>query len=99
MQISGEGPVKIRSVKLSFAPPEVQQLHPEHPPPAPRIPMHRFALAVVAVVALAGTLFAQPGQDKKQPARVLPGLDDTGAARLHNQWSIRPAGKQLELGD
>jgi YVTN family beta-propeller protein len=31
-------------------------------------------------------------------ARVLPGVQAAGTILLHNQWSIRPAGKQLELG-
>jgi DNA-binding beta-propeller fold protein YncE len=31
--------------------------------------------------------------------RVLPGLQPGGAIQLPNQWSLRPAGKQLELGD
>lgn len=64
--------------------------------------MYRSTLATLAVVALTGVLplAAQPGPDKLQkPTRTLPGLDASGAIRLHNQWSLRPAGKQLELGD
>ncbi len=35
-----------------------------------------------------------------QPSRrALPGVQPGGAILLPNQWSIRPAGKQLELGD
>ena len=31
--------------------------------------------------------------------RMLPGLEPDGMIRLPNQWALRPAGKQLELGD
>ena len=31
--------------------------------------------------------------------RMLPGLEPDGTIRLPNQWALRPAGKQLELGD
>src|SRR5262249_3029906 len=32
-------------------------------------------------------------------ARVLPGLQPGGEVRLPNQWSLRPAGRQVALGD
>src|SRR6266853_1973539 len=32
-------------------------------------------------------------------ARVLPGVQPGGAILLPNQWSLRPVGKQVELGD
>src|SRR5438093_2422612 len=31
--------------------------------------------------------------------RLLPGVQATGAIQLPNQWSLRPAGKQVTLGD
>src|SRR6185437_6703727 len=31
--------------------------------------------------------------------RMLPGVEADGAVRLPNQWSLRPAGKQVPLGD
>src|SRR5207245_6206331 len=31
--------------------------------------------------------------------RILPGIQPDGAIRLPNLWSLRPAGKHLELGD
>jgi DNA-binding beta-propeller fold protein YncE len=34
-----------------------------------------------------------------KPARVLPGLRPGGEIRLPNQWSLRPAGRQMPLGD
>jgi len=38
------------------------------------------------------------GEDK--PAvRLLPGLQPGGEIRLPNQWSLRPAGRQVQLGD
>jgi DNA-binding beta-propeller fold protein YncE len=33
-----------------------------------------------------------------QPARLLPGMQAGGTVLLPNQWSLRPAGKHLELG-
>lgn len=48
------------------------------------------------------------GEEKKRGAppsgalsrpRLLPGVQPGGAILLPNQWSLRPAGKQIELGD
>jgi DNA-binding beta-propeller fold protein YncE len=65
--------------------------------------MHRVvaALVVIAVLASAGIGQEGPGKEAKpgKPVRVLPGAQADGAIRLHNQWAIRPAGRQLELGD
>ncbi len=46
------------------------------------------------------TLVAQETGKKteKKPIR-LPGVEADGAVRLPNSWSIKPAGKQIELGD
>jgi YVTN family beta-propeller protein len=44
---------------------------------------------------VAATAIAQPAA----PNRVLPGLQPDGAVLLHNQWPIRPVGRQVELGD
>jgi sugar lactone lactonase YvrE len=33
-----------------------------------------------------------------EPGRVLPGMQPGGSILLPNQWSLRPAGKQLDLG-
>src|SRR5438445_299858 len=33
------------------------------------------------------------------PPRRLPGVQPEGEVLLPNQWSLRPAGKQLKLGD
>lgn len=41
-----------------------------------------------------------PSEDKPAQARVvLPGVQPDGRIQLPNQWSLRPAGSQLELGD
>src|SRR5262249_54406215 len=57
--------------------------------------MHRICwrLLGLILVVLAKPLAAQ------EPARTLPGVQPGGAILLPNQWSLRPAGKQMELGD
>src|SRR5436309_3200381 len=35
----------------------------------------------------------------KSSRRLLPGVQADGAIQMPNQWSLRPAGKQVELGD
>jgi DNA-binding beta-propeller fold protein YncE len=42
-----------------------------------------------------------PRRDAKRGSlpRTLPGIQRDGAILLPNQWSLRPAGKQIELGD
>jgi sugar lactone lactonase YvrE len=66
--------------------------------------MHRAAVNAVVLIAL----FALPAISQEPTAkeirpgktvRVLPGTEADGTVRLPNQWAIRPAGKQLELGD
>ena len=68
--------------------------------------MYRILLAAVPFVTCYALLaVGQPSpppvaqQPAARPAPVLPGLQPGGFVRLHNQWSIRPAGGQLELGD
>ncbi len=53
------------------------------------------------MILLGGVVFSIPGPGAGEPGkpRVLPGTEADGAIRLPNQWAIRPAGKQLELGD
>src|SRR5262249_44843801 len=68
--------------------------------------MHR---SLVAVALLLGTcavlalgLDVRPGPAPVKSAgqtRLLPGVQSNGAILLPNQWSLRPAGKQLTLGD
>jgi DNA-binding beta-propeller fold protein YncE len=69
--------------------------------------MHRTLLAAVPFLTCYALLaVAQSGgPPPEQPPNVtrtrpiLPGVEPGGNIRLHNQWSIRPVGKQLELGD
>ncbi len=63
--------------------------------------MRRSLTAVSLLLCWAATAPAQPAQPPRapRPHRVLPGLERDGAVRLHNQWAIRPAGRQLQLGD
>ena len=53
---------------------------------------HRRVI-VCGWLILAGAAGAAPG------TRTLPGLQPDSFVRLHNQWLIRPAGTQVELGD
>ncbi|HEY1379699.1 MAG TPA: alkaline phosphatase family protein [Gemmataceae bacterium] len=71
--------------------------------------MHRRSLA--AALLLTGTVAGlsaslSPGRDDPPapaalapPPRVLPGIQTDGFVQLPNQWRLRPAGSQLQLGD
>jgi sugar lactone lactonase YvrE len=69
----------------------------------------RRSLAAVALLLLPGAvLILPPGWGEEPPApttppaappRLLPGVQPGGAVLLPNQWSLRPVGKQLPLGD
>ncbi|HEX5446706.1 MAG TPA: beta-propeller fold lactonase family protein [Pirellulales bacterium] len=59
-------------------------------------------LSIVAFVALAGPSFAQDDQEESsatQAPRRLPGMQGEGSVLLPNQWSLKPTGKQIKLGD
>jgi DNA-binding beta-propeller fold protein YncE len=70
--------------------------------------MHFRSLAAVGLL-LAAFLALAAGLDPKTeqlapvaraaPKRLLPGVRPDGSVQMPNQWSLRPAGKQLELGD
>jgi DNA-binding beta-propeller fold protein YncE len=68
--------------------------------------MHRSLLAALFLLASCAWLAANlntrqevaPSKAVAQP-RILPGVQPNGAVVLPNQWSLQPAGKQLELGD
>src|SRR5262245_10238465 len=49
-------------------------------------------------VKFAARLRKQPPAEKLTPP-VLPGIQKDGSITLPTQWSIRPVGKQLQLGD
>jgi sugar lactone lactonase YvrE len=63
------------------------------------------ACALVAVCGGLASLHSAREADRPAPKRaaaprrVLPGVQPTGEVRLPNGWSLRPAGKQLVLGD
>src|SRR5262245_42974182 len=68
----------------------------------------RSLAAVVALALLCGGLAvalrddAPAENDKPAPARrvaVLPGMQPNGSVLLPTQWSLRPAGRHLPLGD
>ena len=42
---------------------------------------------------------ADDSKSPKKASSILPGVQPDGRTLLPNQWSLRPAGKQLELGD
>jgi DNA-binding beta-propeller fold protein YncE len=56
----------------------------------PRLWLAAAALAVSATAA---------GAQAPPPARIVPGPQPDGSTLLHNQWPIRPAGRQVPLGD
>jgi DNA-binding beta-propeller fold protein YncE len=75
---------------------------------------HRSYLAALILLGVAGLMaFRYPHSAFRPPAaraegdlskadgakRMLPGVEPNGVIRLPNQWSLRPAGKQVVLGD
>jgi DNA-binding beta-propeller fold protein YncE len=64
-----------------------------------------LVLAVVSRLPAFGDKPSNPGQrrqpraDSRKPSRMLPGIEPGGVVRLPNQWALRPAGKQIPLGD
>ena len=69
--------------------------------------LKRSLAAAVLLTAVCGSLaVALQDTDKLKPQptrtvtpRVLPGIQPDGFVRLPNQWSLKPAGKHLEVGD
>jgi DNA-binding beta-propeller fold protein YncE len=66
----------------------------------------RTLCAAILLLALCSALVVGLGQEPKPalsrptlPPRALPGVQANGTILLPNQWSLRPAGKQVELGD
>ncbi len=57
--------------------------------------------AVLLLGACGGLVVAWPRAEEAAttPKRILPGIQADGSIRLPNQWSLRPAGKHLEVGD
>jgi DNA-binding beta-propeller fold protein YncE len=68
--------------------------------------MHRSITAAALLLGSCAALAALeldrepvPATGSAPPAPVLPGVQPGGAVLLPNQWSLRPAGRQRELGD
>lgn len=63
-----------------------------------RTRLQSWFATVLSLLPLA-PLSGQEGAKPPTPPRLLPGMQASGAVLLPNQWSLRPVGKQLELGD
>src|SRR5262245_21271370 len=64
--------------------------------------MSRLTAPSLAIIACGAMVVAagQPDAGKSSGSpRMLPGVEADGSMRLHNTWTIKPAGSQLELGD
>ena len=73
--------------------------------------MHRGSILLLIFLVGAGAHsdaqeVADPRADQARikakpatPPRILPGVLASGAIQLPNQWSLRPAGRQVTLGD
>ncbi|HND51444.1 MAG TPA: bifunctional YncE family protein/alkaline phosphatase family protein, partial [Pirellulaceae bacterium] len=66
----------------------------------------RWAMAVILGVSASGTGVVRSDATAQEPAakpardtRLLPGAQPSGKVLLPTQWSLKPAGKQLALGD
>ena len=59
-----------------------------------------FTLAGCSLPHPASPEFGADVRNGQTPGRVeLPGPQADGSVLLHNQWSLRPAGRQVEVGD
>lgn len=56
-------------------------------------------IPALAVLCLLGPMFSATVGREKPSVRQLPGLQPDGEVLLPNQWSLRPVGKQIDLGD
>src|SRR5262245_34395735 len=57
----------------------------------------RRAFVLFPLLALAAVTGAQEPAPRSRP--VLPGLQPNGSTLLPNQWSLRPVGQQISVGD
>ena len=65
------------------------------------LPRNAFPLALLAgclVTAASRADDPTPAPKTKAPARVLPGVRPDGSVQLPNQWRLKPAGTQVEVG-
>jgi hypothetical protein len=66
------------------------------------VPMRRLAyLSLILCFPLANASLAQdqPAPARRPAARLLPGMQSGGSILLPNQWSLKPVGTQINLGD
>ena len=64
------------------------------------MPIFCRSLLAAAVLAAAGCAPTRPGCPAPVfPHSALPGRQPDGSVLLPNQWSLRPAGAQVEMGD
>src|SRR4051812_34667575 len=70
--------------------------------------MSRSTAAILLLLGLCGLLTLtvsaawdrpRPPVEAAVPPRILPGVQPSGEIRLPNQWSLRPVGSHLPLGD
>src|SRR5688572_28166336 len=69
--------------------------------------MLRFAPVMIVLFWIANISLAQKKAAVERPTppqrevaqRKLPGMQASGLMQFPNQWSLKPAGKQLEVGD
>ena len=69
---------------------------------AMRNPYQLLIVAILLVLATCAQAQRQPTvleSALKPPHSNLPGAQPDGSVLLPNQWSLRPAGRQVELGD
>ena len=59
----------------------------------------RSDVAAVRCLILGAPLLADEDTSRRQQRRRLPGMGDKGTIVLPNQWSLKPTGKQVKLGD
>jgi YVTN family beta-propeller protein len=60
---------------------------------------HRAVRTLGLLCSLAVFTHSAGSAEPARPAVMLPGLQPNGVIRLPNQWSLRPAGQQVPLGD
>ncbi|MFM8284249.1 MAG: bifunctional YncE family protein/alkaline phosphatase family protein [Planctomycetaceae bacterium] len=61
---------------------------------------HARAAVVIGIVAVTtATAFAQEPAAPGLPGARIPGAQSDGSVVLPNQWSLRPVGRQIEVGD
>jgi YVTN family beta-propeller protein len=58
-----------------------------------------FVLLALAALGAATATAKDPTSDHRTASRPLPGLKTDGSVLLPNQWSLRPTGRQIEVGN